>query len=164
MIRADRLESILGIDHRIRADKGHIRFLVFIRDDLIIAFAEGAAHQNGHQLIAVKGGKVIAVLRHIVDAQAQTDEIAQFVLREICRIDNAGTDVNISGLFLFRGHGDICQILFQHFPFLFGGLLGHGLVCLEADADCPAGQKLGLDGLGGLGAVNVAALGVKGGR
>ena len=163
VIRGDRLKGILGIDHRVRADKGHIRFLVFIRDDLIIASAEGAGHQNSCQLIVIQGRKIIAVLRHVVHAQSKTDEVTQFVLREIRRIDKAGADINIPGLLFFGGHGDIFQILFQHFPFLFGGLLGHGLVRLEADADRTAGQKLGLDGLGGLGAVDIAALGVKGG-
>ena len=54
--------------------------------------------------------------------------------------------------------------MFQTFPHLLGRHFGHGLVRLKADADHATGQKLCFDGLGGLGTVDVVAVGVKRGR
>ena len=56
MVRAGLFEGILGIDDRVGADIGHIRFLAFKGGNVLIAPSESTGLQNHRQLIMVKGG------------------------------------------------------------------------------------------------------------
>ena len=163
VIRRHRLIGVVGENDRILSRKADILVFFFlvllILPQLLQRVSEVVGGKQGYQLVMIQILQVVEVLIHLVDIQAEADQVLQFIVRELLRLGLSGAELHIviqqrilCQVFDIAALGDkfLLHLLRRH--------IRHGFIGVIVDADAVSPQKLHLDGLRRLRNIGVFAV------